>query len=987
MSRLALALLGPPQIQYEGSQAAFPYEKVRALLIYLAVEAGRAHARDALAELLWPGRPARVARHNLSQALTALRGVIDGDAYLSLARDAVQFRPDSGCWLDLADFNTHLDACARHAHPDAQACADCARERDAAVRLYRGDFLDQYQLPDSAGFEQWALVQREAVRQRAWDALAHLSRRYQAQGNLDQAIASARRQLDLDPLNEISQRQLMRLLADGGQRSAALAQYEQSRALLQADLGVDPEPETRELYERLKAGRAYPAAVAPAAGPPPAHNLPAQATPFIGRRAELAHLADQLTDPACRLLAIVGPGGVGKTRLALQAAADRLAAFPDGVWFVSLAPVRSPDLLAAAIVDALPHLSFSQDDPKTLLLNYLSRRQALLVLDNFEHLLDGATLLAELMERAPGVKLVATSRERLDLRGEWVVELGGLEVPPLAIINVGVLTWERDYSAVRLFAESARRVRASFVLDERSLPQVARLCRLMEGLPLGIELAAAWIPALPVEAIADEIERSLDFLATSLRDVPPRHRSLRAVFDQSWNLLTPQEQSVFSRLSVFRAGFTRTAAAAVAGAVLPDLSALVRKSLLHPPSGGRYDIHELLRQYGQGKLTADPAEAQQTRERHSAYFLGLLAQREADMKGRDQDRALAEIAADLENIRTAWDWATEQPRPDLIAPALTAFWLFYEERGRYSEAEAHLRHAVEALQSGPAGPTDRELALGQALARWGSYHMRLGHLGQAVSSLTEAIDRLRPLDAPREVAFALNILAAVRHLQGSHLEERGLLQESVALGQAAGDQWITGYSLNDLGLVTLLLGDTAEAERLCQQSQAVFAQIGDRRGMAFVLRSLGRIAQQRADYAEAERLFRESLALWRANGHRWGAAATLIHLGAVARATGDLPAARALWLEAIQVAIEVRTMPPVLEALVELAALGFKQSQPAPAAEILRAVLDHPSLTAAIQARAAHLLASLPPGPAFGGPPPQVDTLVAALLSDGPRPL
>ena len=332
------------------------------------------------------------------------------------------------------------------------------------------------------------------------------------------------------------------------------------------------------------------------------------ATPFVGREADLAELAGLLATPACRLLTLIGPGGVGKTRLALRAAAEARAAgaFPDGVHVVALQPLASADLLAGAVADAAGLAPAGARDPTEHLRDGLRGRAALLVLDNFEHLLEGAALLPPILAAAPGVRLLVTSREALALQEEWRYPVQGLPYPAGA--GAADLEGPEDYAAVRLFAERARRVRRDFSLAEEGA-DVARLCRLVEGLPLALELAAAWTSVLSCAEIAADLALGLDVLATRLRDVPERHRSMRAVFDGSWARLDDHQRAVLARLSVFQGGFRREAAEAVAGAAPATLAALVDGSLLHLEPGGRYQLHELLRQYAEERLWERPEAA------------------------------------------------------------------------------------------------------------------------------------------------------------------------------------------------------------------------------------------------------------------------------------------------------------------------------------------------------------------------------------------
>ncbi|NIN64081.1 MAG: SARP family transcriptional regulator, partial [Anaerolineae bacterium] len=344
-----------------------------------------------------------------------------------------------------------------------------------------------------------------------------------------------------------------------GQRSTALAQYETCRRALTEELGVGPTAETVTLYERIQTEEDF-------TPPAPLDNLPPAPTPFVGREEELAELAELLANPDCRLVTLFGPGGIGKTRLALQVAADQVGAFAHGVYFVPLASVSTPEFILPTMANVLNLYFDGKPDPEEQLLNYLRQKEMLLVLDNLEHILEGSALLAKVLWHAPGVVLLATSRERVNLQEEWVYEIEGLTYPKdQASEEI------ESYSAVELFVQAARRIQRKFTLVEQVHPSVIRICQMVEGMPLGVELAAAWVPVRSCEEIAGEIERNLDILSTSLRNVPKRHRSLRAAFDHSWNLLSEQEREVFRQLSVFRGGFQAAAAEKVAGAPLPVL--------------------------------------------------------------------------------------------------------------------------------------------------------------------------------------------------------------------------------------------------------------------------------------------------------------------------------------------------------------------------------------------------------------------------------
>ncbi|KPJ73915.1 hypothetical protein AMJ52_02610 [candidate division TA06 bacterium DG_78] len=701
------------------------------------------------------------------------------------------------------------------------------------------------------------------------------------------------------------------------------------------------------------------------------HNLPPQLTPFVGRKDEMAEIEKRLEDPSCRLLTLVGPGGIGKTRLAIKVASEKIGTFAHGVYFVPLAPLPSSDLLVSTCADFLGFSFYGQEDPKMQLINYLHEKEILILMDNFEHLLDGTEFLAEILAAAPKIKIIVTSRERLNLKGEWVVEIHGLRFPK---------SDEDDkvegYDAVQLFVQSAQRVCPGFVLSENERAFAIRICQLVDGLPLAIELASSWTRVLSCKEIFGEIEHNIDFLATSMRDVPERHRSLRAVFEQSWNFLTGEEKNVFKKMFVFRGGFQREAVEKIAGASLDLLYSLVDKSFLHWNPLGRYEIHGYLRQYAEEKLSEFPKEKEKIRNLHCDYYVQFLCQREKYMKGQKQKEALEEISEEIENVRAAWNRVVDQKKKKDIEKCIESLYCFYDIRSWFKEGEEIFRKLVMRLQG-----EKKDILYGKILARQGCFLYRLGLYKKAKDILQKSFSILHDFRDQREIAFSLNTLGVINYYLGEYREAKQLHEESLEMRREIDDQLGIANSLNALGNVALKQGLYAEAKKLHHESLKIRREIGDRRrianslnnlaivaysqgelaeakklfresiavekiiddkwGIAGSLNNLGTIAYCQKEYREAKKLLEESLAIYKEIGHQWGIGNTFNSLGYVAYAQTEYKAAQGYFDHALGIATEVQLIPLALDVLVGVATLFAQGEKKDKSVELLALVLQH----------------------------------------------
>ena len=926
-ARLGLRLLGKPQVHLDGQAiTGFRTAKAEALLYYLAV-AGQGRPREALANLLWGEMPEAKAKRNLTQILSLLRKRFE--PFLEIEPQQVGFKPGTDYWIDVVEFEQMLEAV------DPAKSLEQLRQ---AVDLYRGDFLQGFFVKEAFSFEEWALTERERLRELMLHALQTLLNGALTQADYAAGLDYAGRLLALEPWHETAHRQMMRLLALSGRREAALAQYETCRQVLAEALGVEPLAETTALFERLRA----------AASPPP-HNIPPPPNVFVGRDTELQQIEGHVADPACRLLTIVGPGGIGKTRLALEAvriytqpeSVIREPGFHDGVRFVSLVSIGAADLsggpnqirltnaITSAIAEALDFSFQGSDDLLGQLLTHLLAKDLLLILDNFEHLLTASTersagleVVDTLLQGAPALKVLVTSRERLNLPEERVVQVTGLAYPGQKAMRRGAearggggdnqlqITNHQQYSAIALFLERARQVDANLNLTEMDAPYVIRICQLVEGLPLGLELAAGWLRMLSSQEIVTEIEQSLDFLETPRPNAPFWQRSIRAVFDRSWQMLTPPELAVFSKLSIFQGGFEREAARQVAGASPTILAGLVNKSLLRHSRSERYDMHELLRQYAAEKLWSAEGDNHTNSptvwQRHSRYYLEWVHRREAQLRSDAPQQALAEIRLEIDNIRQAWQWAVSQVEIETLDQSLGGLSRFYDLAGLLQEGEETFRSAVAHLQTQVAILDDSTRPAAQAaivklLTEQARLLNRRGLSDQSVQVMGQAASQV---DAVQDIALK----AVTYHQWGESLcyhDELDLakkhLEKALTWAQQAGLRNIEAEALRHLGITVKYQGDYRRASSLYQQALTCFCQLGDRRGENLTLINLGVVARKQGAHAEARRLYEQALQGFRELNYQWGQGVVLDNLGRVCYEQGDYTEAQRLLTEGLAI--------------------------------------------------------------------------------------
>ncbi|MBN1178896.1 MAG: tetratricopeptide repeat protein [Anaerolineae bacterium] len=902
MTRLELSVLGSFKLTID----ALPVEQLGsdvalAALAYLAVDPARSYSREVLSKLFWPERSISEGLQHLRKTLQRLRDVIaDREAkppFLHVTRSTIHFNAASDYWLDVSEFTRAVDASKRHVqHTDASRTH--IHHLKQAVALYRGDFLEGI-FVSSEPFEAWVRQNREYYHRQVIEALFWLADYHRSLGEYSEAYHYARRQVELEPWREEAHQQAMELLALDEQRSAALAYYETYRRILAENLGVEPAVETTALYRRIRAGEmggdaaltSFPTQRRQERARA-THHLPAQGTPFTGREKELSEVVRRLRDPARRLVALVGAGGVGKTRLSLAAAEQVLEDFPDGAWFVGLTDrERGGDgvsnanhALILAVAEVMGIELSGRRAPYRELLGVLQDKELLVVLDNLELMAEEETQLLAALDEMPGVKVLITSRGRMGLSGEDVVPIEGLPVPA-SELEPGAA----EYSSVQLFAERAGRAAGGFDLNAETLPGVIRICRAVSGYPLGIELAAAWVGKIRVDEIARLVEADLNQLETTMRDVPARHRSMRAVFDGSWELLGEGERAALAGVSVFAGRFDEVAARAVVDVERAVLRSLVDKSLLRESEQGRYELHGLVRQFAREKL-AERGEEARACERHGVYYLELMGTLADALVRQGADALMEQIGGLLEDVRRAWMWAVTDRQYAALDRGMGGLARLYLMMGLFREGEAAFGASVSRLQTEGAGEKANE----QRVAR---LQVELARFLNAQAKHEQAS---MVLAAAERAAVGDEALTAMIQLEwgralwprGAHAEARRRIEDALALAHVKKMRALEADGLFELGSVCFQAACLEEGQAYVEHALALYSELGDRRGEGLALNRLGVGAMRWGRYAEAQAYYEESARACREAGDVINQRVALLNLGRVLAAQGKYDVAR-----------------------------------------------------------------------------------------------
>jgi DNA-binding SARP family transcriptional activator/predicted ATPase len=885
MSHLLLRLFGTFHATLDKSGViSFRSDSERALLVYLAMNPDRPHSRESLASLLWPDVVEDKARNNLRVTLFRLRKALtindNSPGWLHTDADGI-FIAKEGVKVDALAFDDLVEALDNSALVKARK----AKIYKEAGELYRGEFLQGFNIADDTPFGEWSQLKREQFHRTVLMVLWKLADYYQRRGNLNEALKYAQRQLEFEPWREEAHRQLMRVLAMDGERTAALAQYEVCRRVLEHEFGVLPTAETELLRERIEGLYLTPSS-----------HLPQPQTMFVGRKRELGQLGDLLADPINRLISLVGPGGCGKSRLALQLSHLHIPAFMHGVHWVDLAVLDNTEQIFATLASTLEFSPPPGCDPVNAFLDYLAGKEMLLILDNFEHLINGVPLVDQLLDTSSNLRLITTSRTPLLSTYERVFLVEGLS---LEVEGPG-------YSdAVCFFESVARRTNVSFHLTGSIITDAMRLCALVGGLPLAIEMAAVLMDSLTAGEIAERILSEVKTLRLD-RNVPTRHSSMQAVFASSWDLLSEDTRSGLTHLSVFSGPFDFEAASTVAGVSLSMLRTLVNRSLLRrmDDDGGKavYSFHPLVKEFARQYLSRWDLEA--ARDAHLNYYHNFMVRQRQLVNTAREPQAMRALDKRLADVRRAIEHANSRREVTRFTPLLFFLVKFYDFRADDREAEALFEEIVNGMQSINASEVD----LSQALICLAWYKMRLGLIEEAESVAKHALELATRARDPVHFVFMhvpnlLGLIALNHH--GDVVRAASLMQDALEAAYQYNDAFgIASFTCN-LGYVTLEQGNLEAAEKLAYGSLNAFEKMGDRWGEAAALGLLGNLFTRRGEYERAERFNERLLKLQQEIDYRRGVAKTLYQLGELTRMSADFNRALPLLAEALVLTREI----------------------------------------------------------------------------------
>jgi predicted ATPase len=793
------------------------------------------------------------------------------------------------------------------------------------LSLYKGAFLEGFYLKGlSSELEEWVLGTREYLATLVRQASLRLGETVARKGDARLAAQYAEQAYTVAaaPPPEPRQLELIYSLLVAGKSSRASQLREDME-----DLGM-PLPLTAQEVQTQSVATLPPH---PESKTSTAHNLPNPATTFVGRQDELEELAHYLRDPHHRLITLVGPGGIGKTRLSLELARGQLEKAWEGVYFLALETVQDASFIPVYLANTLGFRLEGNDPPLEQLTALIGQKPLLLILDNFEHLTSGASVLNDLLHHFPHFKFIVSSRERLNLAAEAVYEVGGLSVPAYfegdELADDGLEDKDLEPS-LQLFVQRVQQADLRFQLTPENLLDVANICRLVEGIPLALELAAAWVRTMPLNEIAHELSTNPDFLVSQKQDVVERHKSLRAVFEHSWKLLKVPEQEVLQKLSVFRGGFRREAAATVTGATIPVLASLVDKSLLRTLPNGRYDRHMLLYQFAREKLAQDPKLEQDYERHHAHYFLSLAEEAESQLRLANQSYWLKRLDEETNNFQAVFRWSLGCGEMDTSLRLVSALGLFWYLRSSFEEG----RYWFEKVLAQPELP--QNILHTKVLFNAGRLARSYGDFEEARSLLERGLALCQSIQNESGTVKCLNELGILAAVESHYETATSFFEQGLELAKAIADDEGLGLILTNLGFLNTILGFFDKARDHFEHGLVINKGRGDKHGTAHILNNLALVAVRQQKYARGLNLYEESLGLSQELQDKQSMAEAILGIGVACNLGKNYAKAKVYVRQSLELYFKLRKTPGIIDALCETASLATRNGDPLLAARL-----------------------------------------------------
>ena len=886
-----VSLLGSFEVTREADGASIEWNRKQTELLFklLASERGKTFSQDQLIDLLFPRLTVEKALPNLQKRVSELRKILEPDRprtqpsrYIeSPTKGYYRFAKEAPCWIDIEEleqsFQNAQSSLANSNIPDA------LESFQQALLLYKGDFLEQDL------YEDWTQAPRARFGDqhiKSWLGAAECSLQL---GQYEQTIQQCLKAIEIAPGSESAYSIKMRAHYFLEESQEALATYEQCEADLKLELGLTPSPELHDLYVQILNGSLE----RPRAKTP--NNLRESLTLFVGRTHERQEIHEHLNERHCRLLTVLGPGGMGKSRITHQVAIERLGQHPDGIYWVELAPLNDGNQMIDAIGAAVGLQFSAQTQPLAQLATYLADLNILIVLDNFEHMTEHALVLHEILENTGQTKMLVSSREPLMLMGERLYDLGGLSLPNTTSSSEP----DTDSDAMKLFCESAARYDPTFEPDDESRVHINNICHLIEGSPLAIELASSWIRTVPLERMTEEIQQNINFLETRMRNVPERHRSMGAVFASTWDRLTESERDTFQKLSVFSGGFTLEAAEHVASASPQQLEALMNRSLVHKDQSGRYAVHELLRQFGRVKLE-DSDLHQEMRKRHFNYFIQFAKYAEEEgYRGTEVKETMEILNCEQGNIRAALQWSLDAERYSDGAELCGYLGFYWDSSGLSGEGRSWIEQFNIGSDAIPA-------AIRAEALRWsGLLAARQGDYVAADEALTESSEIFESINDKRGNAYALMVMSGIKHELSKHETANEIITDCIGQFRNLDDPMGLAKALNIQGIVLKALEDLTGSVKAFEEVLELTRKHEMTEMMLRVTSNLAYVKSMMGDHRSAVNDLREAEVLQREIGDVGSLINTLINLGGILLELDQRDEARAAMQEVIERGMEL----------------------------------------------------------------------------------